>query len=130
MMALSIVLYHHNTKNIVPASRVLSLHSGRGITGLLLAKSIKPFAVVSDCAQIRCSLLRPVTLPCRVMSTTRDQIGISGIGIQRIMPTTGTSRRVTKRKPEKDPDTDDTPTNSNHASPTTHGTGSLVDKAV
>jgi len=66
------------------------------------------------------------------MSATRDQIGISSIGIPSIMPTAGTSWRVTKRKPEDDRDTDDARTKSNHASPSPHppGTGRLVDKAV
>jgi hypothetical protein len=35
------------------------------------------------------------------MSATRYQIGFSSIGIQSIVPTTGTSRRVTKRNPMK-----------------------------
>jgi hypothetical protein len=66
------------------------------------------------------------------MSTTQNQIGISSIGIQSIMPTTGTPRRATKRKPDDDHDTDDAPTKSNHASPSPHplGIGSLVDKVV
>jgi hypothetical protein len=66
------------------------------------------------------------------MSATRDQIGISSIGIQSIMPTTGTSRRATKRKPEDDRNTDNARTKSNHASSSPHpsGTGRLVDKAV
>jgi hypothetical protein len=39
------------------------------------------------------------------MSATRDEIAISGIGIQSIVPTNAT-RPVTKRKPEDDHDTD------------------------
>jgi hypothetical protein len=68
----------------------------------------------------------------RVMSATRDQIGISSIGIQSIMPTTGPSRRATKRKRENDRNTDNARTKSDHPSPTPHppGTGRLVDKAV
>jgi hypothetical protein len=62
------------------------------------------------------------------MSATRDQIGISSIGIQSILPTTGTPRRNARRKPEDDHDTDDAQTKSNHASP--HGTGRFVDKVV
>jgi hypothetical protein len=66
------------------------------------------------------------------MSATRDQIGISSIGIQRIMPTTGTSQRVTKRKPEDDRDIDEALNESNPALPSPHpsGTGRLVDKTV
>jgi hypothetical protein len=67
------------------------------------------------------------------MSATRDQIGIvTSIGIQRILPTTGTSRRVTKHRPEDDRNTDDGRSESNHASPAVHppGTGRFVDKAV
>jgi hypothetical protein len=66
------------------------------------------------------------------MASSQDQIGISSIGIQSIMPTTGTSRRVTKRKPEDDRNTDDGRIKSDHASPSPHplGTGRLVDKAV
>jgi hypothetical protein len=36
------------------------------------------------------------------MSATRDQIGISSIGIQRIVPTVGTTGATTKRKPPED----------------------------
>jgi hypothetical protein len=66
------------------------------------------------------------------MSATRDPIGISSTGIQRIVPTTGTSWRVTKRKPEDGHDTDDTQSKPNHASPSPQpsGIGKLVDKAV
>jgi hypothetical protein len=71
------------------------------------------------------------------MSATRDQIGISSIGIQSIMPTTGTSRRLTKHKPEDDRDSDNARTESQNASsdvaspsPRPPNTGRLVDKAV
>lgn len=66
------------------------------------------------------------------MLATLNQIDVSSIGIQSIMPITGTPRRLTKRKPEEDYDADDAPTKYNHASPSSHplGTGRLVDKAV
>jgi hypothetical protein len=66
------------------------------------------------------------------MSATRVESGISSIGIQRIMPTTGPSRRVTKRDPEDERDTDNARTKSDHASPSPQppGTGRLVDKAI
>jgi hypothetical protein len=66
------------------------------------------------------------------MSETRDQIGISSIGIPKIMPTTRTSQRVAKRQPEDDRDIDDARTESDPAltSPHTSGTGRLVDKVV
>jgi hypothetical protein len=66
------------------------------------------------------------------MSETRDQLGISSIGVPRIMPTTGASRRVARRQPENDRDAGDAQTEPNHGSPSPHppGTGRLVDKAV
>jgi hypothetical protein len=65
------------------------------------------------------------------MSETRDQFNISSIGIQRIMPTTGASRRLTKRQPENDRDTDDDPIEPDASpAPPTPGTGKLIDKAV
>jgi hypothetical protein len=66
------------------------------------------------------------------MAAVRDQIGISSIGIPSIMPTTGTSRRLTKRKPEDDRDPDDARAKSHDASPSPPlpGIGRLVDKAV
>jgi hypothetical protein len=66
------------------------------------------------------------------MSATRDQIGFSSIGIQSIVPTTGTSRRVTKRRPDEHRSTDDGRTKSDQKSASTHppSTGRLVDKAV
>jgi hypothetical protein len=64
------------------------------------------------------------------MSATRDQLGISRIGIQSIMPPAATPWRVTKRKPEHDRDTDDARTKHKHASPSPPGTGKLVDKEV
>lgn len=66
------------------------------------------------------------------MSATRDQIGISSIGIPRIMPTAGTSQWLTKRKPEDDRDPGDARTESHDASPSPPppGIGRLVDKAV
>jgi hypothetical protein len=71
------------------------------------------------------------------MSATRDQIGISSIGIPSIMPTAGTSRRLTKRKPEDDRDSDNVRTESQNASSDAASpslrppnTGRLVDKAV
>ena len=65
------------------------------------------------------------------MSLAQDQIAFTSIGIQRILPTTGTSRRITKRNPEDDRDTE-AGTQSKDESPLPHppGTGSLVDKAV
>jgi hypothetical protein len=63
------------------------------------------------------------------MSATRDQIGISSIGIQSIMPTARTPRRLTKRKSEDDDGTDDARNKSNHASHSP-GTGTLIDKTV
>jgi len=93
---------------------------------------MNPLADVSDCGQVDLALLRLASLSWRVMSETRDQLGISSIGVPRIMPTTGASRRVTKRQPENDRDTDDGRTEPNHTSPSPHppGTGRLVDKAV
>ena len=66
------------------------------------------------------------------MSATRDQIGFPGIGIQSIVPTTGASRRVTKRQPDKDRSTDNAHTEFDQEppSPHPHSTGRLVDKAV
>jgi hypothetical protein len=67
------------------------------------------------------------------MSAARDPIGgISGIGVQSIVPTTGSSLRLTRRKPSDDRDTDDAPAKSDQSSqaPTPPGTGKLVDKAV
>ena len=66
------------------------------------------------------------------MSETRDQLGISSIGIPRILPTTGASRRVSKRQPENDRDSEDAPSESNPAAPSPRppGIGRLVDKAV
>jgi hypothetical protein len=54
------------------------------------------------------------------------------VRIQRIMPTAGTSRRVTKREPEDDRDNDNAESESKPAppSPLPSGTGRLVDKAV
>jgi hypothetical protein len=46
------------------------------------------------------------------------------------MPTAGTPWRVTKRKSEDDRDTDDARTKHKHASPSSPGTGKLVDKEV
>ena len=67
----------------------------------------------------------------RVMSAIRDRIGISSIGIQATMPTAG-SFQFTKRKPQDNPDTNNTPDESSDASPSPHppGTGKLVDKVV
>jgi hypothetical protein len=65
------------------------------------------------------------------MSETRDQFSISSIGVQRILPTTGASRRLAKRQPENDRDRDDAPTEPDASpSPLPPGTGKLVDKAV
>jgi hypothetical protein len=66
------------------------------------------------------------------MSATRNQIGFPRIGIQSIVPTTGTSRRVTKRQPDEDRSTDDARTKSDQESPSPHPptTGKLVDKTV
>jgi hypothetical protein len=65
------------------------------------------------------------------MSETRDQLSISSIGVQRILPTTGASRRLAKRQPENDRDRDDAPTEPDASpSPLPPGTGKLVDKAV
>jgi hypothetical protein len=67
------------------------------------------------------------------MAATRDPIGISsGIGIQSIMPTTGTSRRVAKPNLGDDHNTENTGSESNHEPPPAPapGTGRLVDKAV
>jgi hypothetical protein len=66
------------------------------------------------------------------MSATRDQIGFSSIGIQSIVPTTGTSRRVTKRQPDEDRSTDDARTESDQESPSPHppATGKLFDRTV
>jgi hypothetical protein len=66
------------------------------------------------------------------MSATRDQMGFPSIGIRSIMPTTGASRRVTKRQPDKDRSTDNARTKSDQESPSPHqpGSGRLVDKAV
>jgi hypothetical protein len=66
------------------------------------------------------------------MAASRDQIGISSIGIPSIMPTADMSRRLTKRKPEDDRDPGDARTESHDASPSPAppGTGRLVDKAV
>jgi hypothetical protein len=87
------------------------------------------------CSGFRANRLRAVetchaSVP--VMSATRDQIGISSIGIPSIMPTAEMSRRLTKRKPEDDRDPDDARTESHDASPSPAppGTGRLVDKAV
>jgi hypothetical protein len=66
------------------------------------------------------------------MSATRDQIGFPSIGIQSIVPTTGASRRVTKRQPDKDRSIDNARIESDQESPSPHprSTGRLVDKAV
>jgi hypothetical protein len=66
------------------------------------------------------------------MSATRDQIGFPSIGIRSIMPTTGTSRRVTKLQPNEDRSTDNGRNKSDQETPSPHppGTGALVDKAV
>jgi hypothetical protein len=59
------------------------------------------------------------------MSADRDQIGVSSIGVQTIVPTTRSSR-VSKRRPEDDQDTD----KQKHASSHPPGTGKFVDKEV
>jgi hypothetical protein len=66
------------------------------------------------------------------MSATRDQTGISSIGIQSIMPTTGTARRVTRRKPEDESHSGKTSTKPDFPSspPLPPGIGRLVDKVV
>jgi len=72
------------------------------------------------------------------MSAAKDDIGISSIGVQSIAPTTATSWRVTKRKPdgnrkpEDDHDTDGNARKANPVSPSPGppGIGRLVDKAV
>jgi hypothetical protein len=76
------------------------------------------------------ALLRLASLSWHVMSDMRDQLGISSLGVPRIMPTTGASRRVTKRQPENDRDTENALTEPNHLSPSPNppGTGRLVDK--
>ncbi len=66
------------------------------------------------------------------MSSARDEIAVSGIGIQSIVPI-ATPRRVTKRNPEENSDIRDTETTSDHTSPQSPpppGTGRLVDKVV
>jgi hypothetical protein len=66
------------------------------------------------------------------MSSARDDIAVSGIGIQSIVPI-ATPRRVTKRNPDEDPDNRDSGTTSDHTSPHSApapGTGRLVDKVV
>jgi hypothetical protein len=68
------------------------------------------------------------------MSSTRDEIALSGIGIQSIVPTNA-ARRVTKRNPAENSDLHDTGTISDHTSPQSPpppppGTGRLVDKVV
>ena len=84
---------------------------------------MKSFDLASDCAQIGCALLKPAKLPCRVMSAAQDQIAFSSIGIQRILPTARTSRRLTKCKPEDDRDTNDARTDFNIASTPPHPSG-------
>jgi hypothetical protein len=66
------------------------------------------------------------------MSATRDTMGISSIGIQRIMPTTGTSQRFSRHRPEDDRDGDYARSETDPASPSPHppGTGRLIDKAI
>ncbi len=66
------------------------------------------------------------------MAAPRDPLAISSIGIPSIMPTADTSRRLTKRKPGDDRDTDDVRAESHDAplAPPAPGTGKLVDKAV
>jgi hypothetical protein len=66
------------------------------------------------------------------MSATRDQIGFPSIGIRSIMPTTGASRRVSKRQSDEDRSSDNARTKSDQESPSPHppSTGRLVDKAV
>jgi hypothetical protein len=65
------------------------------------------------------------------MSPAKDQIGISSIGVQSIMPTTGTPRRATKRKPEDERDTNSARTKHDQASfDTGSDIGRLVDKLV
>jgi hypothetical protein len=65
------------------------------------------------------------------MSATRDQLGISRIGIPSIMPTAGPFRRLTKRQPEHDRNPADAPADHDALpAPRPPGTGTLVDKAV
>jgi hypothetical protein len=67
------------------------------------------------------------------MSAARNQIGISSIGVQSIMPTTGTLQWAAKRKPGDDRrNAQNVQVNSNQEPPSPHspGTGSLVDKSV
>ncbi len=61
-----------------------------------------------------------------------DEIGMSSIGVQSIMPTSKISGRDNKRKPDGDHDTDDAAPKSNHEppSPPSAGTGRLLDKVV
>jgi hypothetical protein len=65
------------------------------------------------------------------MSATRDQIGISSFRVQGIMPTTGTSRRAAKNRPD-DRKTDYPRTESDDETPSPRppGSGRLVDKAI
>ncbi len=92
----------------------------------------KRLTVVSHYGPTNCALFRSAALTCQLMSATRDQIDLSSIGIQSIVPTTGTSRRVTKRQPDEDRSTDDGRTKSDQESPSPHppATGKLVDKTV
>jgi hypothetical protein len=67
------------------------------------------------------------------MSATRDNIGVSSIGIQSIAPTREKSWRDTKRKADDDPNnTDDAQNSSNYesASPSSPDNGRLVDKTA
>lgn len=77
-------------------------------------------------------MLRVVTPPCPIMSATQDPIGSATFGVQGIMPTTATSRRVSKRKLDDKRNAENARTKSDQASPSLlpSGTGRLVDKAV
>ncbi len=66
------------------------------------------------------------------MSSAADDIAISSIGIQSIVPVAA-PRRVARRNPDEDPDTRDNGTASDHGSPHSSpppGTGRLIDKVV
>jgi len=66
------------------------------------------------------------------MSATRYQIGFPSISIQSIAPTTGASRRVTKRQPDGERSTENARTKSDQESrsPYPPSIGRLVDKSV
>ena len=66
------------------------------------------------------------------MAETRDPIGISSIGIPSIVPTMGSSPRLTRRKSEddRDPDHGRREFDDTSLSPPAPGTGTVVDKAV